>query len=76
MLGYLLDPENQEEDPLLRSADCRGGAWSILTGVAANRSMESGKSILIEDLVPDIPLPDYPPMPTAEEALSLQGEES
>ena len=35
----------------LRAADQRGGAYSILTGVAANRSMASGQPVHIADLV-------------------------
>jgi predicted dehydrogenase len=50
-------------DKYLRAADQRSGAWSILTGIAANRSMIKGTSIPIDDLVKDIGLPDYPKMP-------------
>jgi predicted dehydrogenase len=53
-------------DKYLRASDQRGGAYSILTGIAANHSFISGKAVEIEDLVPGIPLPDYPPMPTHE----------
>ncbi len=50
-------------DKYLRASDQRGGAYSILTGIAANHSFRSGKAVEISDLVPRIPLPDYPAMP-------------
>jgi predicted dehydrogenase len=40
-----------EPDPLARAADHRGGAWSILTGIAANKSFASGLPVRVEDLV-------------------------
>jgi hypothetical protein len=40
-----------EADPLGRAADHRAGAWSILTGIAANRSFASGQAVRVEDLV-------------------------
>lgn len=63
MLDYLFDKASQPEDKYLRAADWRSGAYSILTGVAANESIRTGERIMIADLVPDIPLPDYPAMP-------------
>ena len=50
----------QPEDRLLRAADQRAGAWSILTGIGANRSIEWGREVSIEELVPGMELPDYP----------------
>jgi predicted dehydrogenase len=73
MLQHLFDP-NAPDDKYLRAADQRAGAWSILTGVAANRSMESGQAVRIDDLVHDLGEPDYPPMPSATEPLELPGE--
>jgi hypothetical protein len=64
--------ENPPEDPYLRAADQRGGAYSILTGVAANCSMATGELIHIDDLCPNIGMPDYPPMPTGDEPLSFE----
>ena len=55
----------------MRAADQRAGAYSILTGVAANLSMATNTQIRIDDLVQNIGLPDYPPMPTANEPLSF-----
>lgn len=39
------------EDPLGRSANHLDGARSILTGIAANRSMETGQAVKVDDLV-------------------------
>jgi predicted dehydrogenase len=50
LLKDIFTPDPQA-DPYQRAADWRGGAYSILTGVAANLSMHSGKLVLIEDLV-------------------------
>jgi hypothetical protein len=38
-------------DPLHQRADHRAGAWSILTGIAANRSIATGKIIDVGSLV-------------------------
>jgi predicted dehydrogenase len=38
-------------DPLGRAADHRAGAWSALTGIAANRSIELGRPVRIDELV-------------------------
>jgi len=53
----------KKADKYARAADHRGGALSILTGVAANHSIASGKTVNIADLVPNIGMPDYAPMP-------------
>ncbi|MGD9110510.1 MAG: Gfo/Idh/MocA family oxidoreductase, partial [Phycisphaerales bacterium] len=42
-------------DPLRRAADYKQGAWSILTGIAANKSITTGKVIRIEKLVTGLP---------------------
>ncbi len=47
-------------DPLKRRADHRGGAWSILTGVAANISMKENRIVTVAELAPGLDLPDYP----------------
>jgi predicted dehydrogenase len=62
MLRDLFVP-GKREDKHLHAADQRAGAYSILTGIAANHSFISGKTVEIAALVPDLPLPDYPPMP-------------
>jgi hypothetical protein len=60
-------------DKYLRAADERAGAWSILTGVAANRSIERGLPVQVDELVPGLEEPDYPPMPSPQEPLDLPG---
>jgi hypothetical protein len=49
---------------LQRAADERSGAYSILTGVAANHSFVTGTPVEIATLVPHIAYPSYPRMPT------------
>lgn len=64
------------EDPYYRTADHRGGAYSILTGVAANLSMETGRTIRIQDLVDGLGYPVYPAMPTRGQGLPMPGTEA
>ena len=54
---------NPPTDKYLRAADQRAGAWSIMTGIAANVSIKTGKAVTIKDLVGEIDFPDYPSMP-------------
>jgi predicted dehydrogenase len=70
MLDDLFLPE-KKTDKYLRAADQRGGAYSILTGIAANHSFISGKAVQIADLVPEIALPDYPAMPSHTEPVPM-----
>ncbi|GAB4517115.1 MAG: Gfo/Idh/MocA family oxidoreductase [Anaerolineae bacterium] len=70
LLTDLFSPQ-PPEDKYLRAADHRAGAWSILTGVAANRSIEWGRPVRIDELIHDLDEPDYPPMPSANEPLPL-----
>ena len=70
MLKEIFDPGG-EPDKYLRAADQRGGAYSILTGIAANQSMATGRVVAIEDLVKNIGWPDYPPMPTHDDPIPL-----
>ena len=58
-------------DKYMHGADQRSGALSILCGVAANRSIETGRVVKIADLVAGIGRPDYPPMPGADEPLDM-----
>ena len=51
MLKYIFDPANQPPDKYLRAADQRAGAWSIMTGIAANHSMAENRPFTIEELV-------------------------
>ena len=64
-------PEERLPDPYLRAADQRGGAYSILTGVAANISIATGNAVQIDDLVRDIGWPDYPNMPGRDDPIAL-----
>jgi hypothetical protein len=70
MLDDLFLPE-KPADKYLRASDQRGGAYSILTGIAANHSFISGEAIEIADLVSGIPLPDYPAMPTHDQPVPM-----
>ncbi len=70
MLDDLFLPQ-KPADKYLRAADQRAGAYSILTGVAANHSMRSGKPVQIADLVSGIGMPDYAPMPTKSDSVPM-----
>ena len=63
MLEYIFDAGNQKPDKYLRAADQRSGSYSILCGIAANISMREGRVVKIGELVKNIGIPDYPPMP-------------
>jgi hypothetical protein len=41
-------------DPLARSATARDGAFALLTGLAANRSLETHEPVRVADLL-DLP---------------------
>ena len=71
LVDYIFS-ENPAEDELKRCADQRAGAYSILCGVAANKSIMSGRPVRIDDLVENIGMPDYPAMPTQDEELMLK----
>jgi len=68
LLDDLFNP-NPKPDKYLRASDQRAGGYSILTGIAANRSMADALPVRIEDLVQNIGRPDFPPMPSAEAPL-------
>jgi predicted dehydrogenase len=51
MLGYLFDPEHVEPDRYNRGSSHIDGAWSILTGIAANASIAGGKTIDVDQLL-------------------------
>jgi predicted dehydrogenase len=63
----------KQPDRYLRAADQRSGAYSILTGVAANRSIATGEPVRVADLVSGIGPPDYPAMPGRDELLPMPG---
>ncbi len=60
MLEDIFLPE-PAPDKYLRAADERAGACSVLVGIAANRSLESGARVQVADLVGDLPVPAYAP---------------
>lgn len=62
MLAEIFDP-SAPADPLLRLADERAGAASVLIGAAANRCFQTGGTVKIADLVQGLDAPDFPRMP-------------
>ncbi len=56
-------------DPLRRSADYVQGAYSILTGIAANKSMAENQIVRIEELVSGLPKSVFPQMPGEDERI-------
>ena len=62
MLADIFDPD-PARDPLIRAADERGGAASIMVGIAADHCFETGQPVRIADLVTGLERPDYPRMP-------------
>ncbi len=68
MLNDIFSP-NPEPDPLRRSADYVQGAYSILTGIAANKSMATGRMIHVGELVKGLPEPNFVPMPGEDESI-------
>jgi len=71
MLGYLFDPAAQPSDKYLRAADERSGAWSILTGAAANVSMAEQRPVRVSELAGDVDPPDYALMPGPDDPLEM-----
>jgi hypothetical protein len=63
LLDGIFLPE-KPEDQYQRSADQRSGAYSILTGIAANVSFQTQSDVKIADLVSGVGYPDYPEMPS------------
>ena len=51
MLGYLFDPAGMEPDRYNRASSHREGAWSILTGIAANHAIATGKTIDVDQML-------------------------
>lgn len=61
----------KRNDKYLRAADFRAGAYSLLTGVAANISMQNGKEVLISDLVKNLKRPEFSEMPSKNSRLKM-----
>ncbi len=70
MLKDIFNPTTTP-DKYMRCADQRAGAYSLLTGVAANFSMAAGKEIVIDDLVKNIGMPEFPVMPSHATAVAM-----
>lgn len=51
MLGYLFEPSRMEPDRYNRASTHREGAWSILTGIAANRAMATGQTVDVDAML-------------------------
>lgn len=69
LLQDLFAPEIK--DNYKRAADHRGGAYSILCGIAANQSIAEKRWIQVDDLVHGVERPDYPSMPSNTSPLTL-----
>ena len=57
LMKDLFDP-GAAPDPHGRAADHRAGAWSVLTGIAANESIATGQPVQVDSLVRGLELPD------------------
>ncbi|MBS3822143.1 MAG: hypothetical protein GVY16_03155 [Planctomycetes bacterium] len=53
----------------MRASDHRAGACSILTGVAASRSILAGHPVRIDDIVSGLQSPRMPAMPVSDAPL-------
>lgn len=62
---------NAPADKHKRAADSRSGAYSILCGVAGNKSMAENRPVRIDELVQGIDRPDYTTMPDGSEPLEM-----
>jgi hypothetical protein len=50
-------------DKYRRASDERGGAASVLVGIAANKCFQTRQPVQIASLVSGLKMPVYPPMP-------------
>jgi len=53
MLGYLFEPGSMPPDLYGRASSQREGAWSILTGIAANKSIAGGGRVDVDAMLRD-----------------------
>ena len=51
MLGYLFDPAGMEPDRYNRASSHKEGAWSILTGIAANTAMATRQTVDVDRML-------------------------
>jgi len=75
MLDDLFLPQ-KKTDKYQRASDQWGGAYSILTGVAANHSIRSGETVEIAKLVPKLGSPSYTPMPSPTDSVPMPPRDS
>jgi predicted dehydrogenase len=68
LMADIFSPE-RPWDPYLRAADHRAGAYSILTGIAANHSIDESRPIRVDNLIRELDFPDYSPMPSPDEQI-------
>jgi len=61
MLGELFGA--RPNDRYGRVADERAGVLSAAVGIAANASLAAGAPVLVEDVIADLPVPNYPQAP-------------
>jgi predicted dehydrogenase len=62
---------NVAADKYLRASNEHAGAYSCLTGIAANRCFVTGQPVVIADLVKGLKKPNYAPMPTHDQPLPM-----
>lgn len=62
---------NPPADKYLRNSDERGGAASILVGVAANQCFETGQPVQLASLVKGWERPDLTPLPSAADPVPM-----
>lgn len=70
MLDDIFIPDHPA-DKYLRSSDERGGAASILVGVAANTSIATGQPVQVASLVDGLARPDLTPMPSRQDPVPM-----
>jgi hypothetical protein len=70
LLDDLFLPDKRE-DQYKRSADYRSGAYSILTGIAANLSIASGQPVEVNQIIQNLDYPDYTQMPSSTAPLPM-----
>lgn len=66
-----LFPPVRAPDKYLRAADERAGACSIMVGIGANRSLETGARVDLADFFGALPVPEYAPMPSRTAVLPM-----
>jgi hypothetical protein len=51
MLGYIFDPAGSGTDKYKRGSTQKDGAWSILTGIAANKAIATGTKVRVDEML-------------------------